>query len=87
MNPSVPTMVAGVPATRWRRFAAVAIVQLAAATHLRLHIDPRLLPAQCRLFRRMVVAVGVAEAEAEAEGVEVVEVVEVSMVEGDVKSL
>jgi hypothetical protein len=31
-----------------------------AATHLRMLIDPRLLPARCRLFRRMVAAVVVA---------------------------
>jgi hypothetical protein len=60
-NPTVPTMVAGGLATTWRRFAAVAIVQpMEAATHLRMLIDPRLLPARCRLFRRMVAAVVVA---------------------------
>ena len=56
-NPTVPTMVAGDLATRWRRIAAVAIVHpVEAATHLRMPIDPRLLPARCRLFRRMVAA-------------------------------
>ena len=55
MNPTVPIMVAGDLATMWRRFAAVTIVHpVEAATHLRMLIDPRLLPARCRLFRRMV---------------------------------
>jgi hypothetical protein len=58
MNPMVPIMVAGDLATTWRRFAAKAVVHMvAAATHLHHLIDPRLLPARCRLFRRMAVAV------------------------------
>ena len=65
MNRTVPTMVAGDLATRWRHFAAVTIIVRqveAAATNLRLLIDPRLLPARCRLYRRMAVAVAVAVA-------------------------
>ena len=58
MNPTVSIMVAGDPATRWRRFAAVAIVQpVEAATQLRMLIDPHLLPALCHLYRRIVAAV------------------------------
>jgi hypothetical protein len=58
MNRTVPTMVAGDVATRWRRFAAMAIVQpVETATHLRLLIDPRLLHARCHHFRRMVAVV------------------------------
>ena len=54
-NPTVPIMVAGDLATTWRRFAAVTIAHpMEADTHLRMLIDPRLLPARCRLFRRMV---------------------------------
>ena len=57
-NPTVSNMVAGDPATMWRRIAAVTIVHpVEAATHLRMLIDPRLLPARCRLFRRMAAAV------------------------------
>ena len=53
MNPSVSTTVAGDLATKWRRIAAVTIVQpVEVATHLRELTDPRLLPARCRLFRR-----------------------------------
>jgi hypothetical protein len=56
MNPTVPIMAAGDLATTWRRFAAKAIVQtIEAAAHLHHPIDPHLLPARCRLFRRMVV--------------------------------
>ena len=54
MNPTVSTMVAGDLATKWRRFAAVTIVQpVEVATHLRMLTDPRLLPTRCRLFRRV----------------------------------
>jgi hypothetical protein len=62
MNPTVSIMVAGDPATMWRRFAAAAIIVLwvEAATKLRMLLDPRLLPARCRLFRRMVAAAVVA---------------------------
>jgi hypothetical protein len=53
MNPTVSTTAAGGLATRWRRFAAVTIVQrVEVATHLRTLTDPRLLPTRCRLFRR-----------------------------------
>ena len=56
MSLTVPSMVAGDLATMWRRIAAVTIVQpVEAATHLKMLIDPRLLPARFRLFRRMVV--------------------------------
>lgn len=52
MNLTVSSMVAGDLTTMWRPIAAETIVQTAgAATHLRMLIDPRLLPAQCRLFR------------------------------------
>jgi hypothetical protein len=58
MNPLVSTMVAGDLATKWRRIAAVIIVQpVEVATHLRMLIDPRLLPTQRRLFRRIRVLV------------------------------
>ena len=51
MNPPVLTTVAGDMATKWRRFAAVTIVQpVEVATHLRELTDPRLLPTRCRLF-------------------------------------
>jgi hypothetical protein len=47
-------MVAGDMATKWRRFAAVTIVEpVAVAMHLRELTDPRLLPTRCRLFRRI----------------------------------
>ena len=53
-NPTVPIMVAGDLATTWRRFAAVTIVHpMEAAAHLGMLIDPRLLPARSRLFRRV----------------------------------
>jgi hypothetical protein len=53
-NPTVPIMVAGDLATTWRRFAAVTIVHpMEAAAHLGMLIDPRLLPARYRLFRRI----------------------------------
>ncbi len=58
MNPTVSTMVAGDLATKWRRFAAVAIVQaVEAAAQLRMLIDLRPLPALCHLYRRIVAAV------------------------------
>jgi hypothetical protein len=69
MNPTVSTMVAGDPATRWRRFAAVAIVQaVEAATQLRMLIDPHLLHALCHLYRRIVVAALVVAAVVVAAG-------------------
>jgi hypothetical protein len=53
MNPTVLTTAAGDLATKWRRFAAVTIVQpVAVAAHLRMLTDPRLLPTRCLLFRR-----------------------------------
>jgi hypothetical protein len=57
-NPTVSNMVAGDLATMWRRFAAAAIIvpSMEAATNLHMLIDPHLLPARCRLFRRMVAA-------------------------------
>ena len=55
MNPTVPFMVAGDLATTWRRFAEVTIVDQVEA--VRMLIDPRLLPARCRPFPRMVAAV------------------------------
>ena len=57
-NPTVSNMVAGDLATMWRRIAAAVIIVLSveAAKHLRMLIDPRLLPARCRLFRRMAAA-------------------------------
>ena len=58
MNPLVSTTVAGDLATKWRRIAAVIIVQpVEVATHLRVLTDPRLLPTRCRLFRRIHVLV------------------------------
>jgi hypothetical protein len=58
MNPLVMTTVAGDGTTKWRRIAVVIIVQpVEAAMHLRELTDPRLLPAQCRLFRRIRVLV------------------------------
>ena len=58
MNPLVSTTVAGDLATKWRRIAVVIIVQLVeVATHLRVLTDPRLLPTQRRLFRRIRVLV------------------------------
>ena len=58
MNPLVSTTVAGDLATKWRRIAAVIIVQpVEVATHLRVLTDPRLLPTQRRLFRRIRVLV------------------------------
>jgi hypothetical protein len=54
MNPPVSSMVAGDPATGWRRIAAMAIAQpVKAAAHLFMLIDPRLLHARCRLFHRI----------------------------------
>ena len=54
MNPTaLTTTAAGDLATKWRRFAAVTVVQpVEVATHLRTLTDPRRLPARCRLFRR-----------------------------------
>ena len=58
MNPLVSTTVAGDLATKWRRIAAVIIVQpVEVATHLRVLTDPRLLPTRRRLFRRIRVLV------------------------------
>ena len=58
MNPPVSSMVAGDLTTMWRRIAAVTIAQqVEAATHLSMLIEPRLLPARFRLFRRMAVVV------------------------------
>ena len=57
MNPPVSTTVAGDLATKWRRFAAVTIVQPVEVTHLRELTDQRLLPTRCRLFRRIRVLV------------------------------
>ena len=58
MNPLVLTTVAGDLTTKWRRFAVVIIVQpVEVATHLRMLTDPRLLPTQRRLFRRIRVLV------------------------------
>ena len=58
MNPLVSTTVAGDLATKWRRIAVVIIVQpVEVATHLRVLTDPRLLPTQRRLFRRIRVLV------------------------------
>jgi hypothetical protein len=49
MNPSVPTTVAGDPATRWHRTVAVTIVQaVVVATQLRMLTDPRPHPTRCR---------------------------------------
>jgi hypothetical protein len=58
MNPTVPFMVAGDLATMWRRIAAVTIVEQVEA--VRMLIDPRLLPAQRRPFRRIAAVVVVA---------------------------
>ncbi len=52
MDPPMSTMVAGALATTWRPIAVVSIVKLEKAATLRKLTDPRLLPAQCRLFRR-----------------------------------
>ena len=54
MNPTaLTTTAAGDMATKWRRFAAVTIVQpVEAATHLCTLTDPHLLLTRCRLFRR-----------------------------------
>jgi hypothetical protein len=53
MNPTVSTTVAGDLATKWRRFAAVTIVQpVEVAMHLRELTDPRLLPTRRRPFHR-----------------------------------
>jgi len=60
MNPPESTTVAGELVTTWHRFetativfAAITIVQpVAKGAPLRRLTDPRLLPAQCRLFRR-----------------------------------
>jgi hypothetical protein len=55
MNPTALTITAaGDLVTKWRRFAAVTIVQPAevVTTHLRTLTDPHLLPARCRLFHR-----------------------------------
>ena len=58
MNPLVSTTVAGDLATKWRRIAVVIIVQpVEVATLLRVLTDPRLLPTQRRLFRRIRVLV------------------------------
>jgi hypothetical protein len=58
MNPTVSTTVAGDLATKWRRFAAVTIVQpVEVATHLRELTDPRQLPTRCRLFHHVRVPV------------------------------
>jgi hypothetical protein len=58
MNPLVLTTVVGDLATRWRRIAAVIIVQpVEVATHLHELTDPRLHPTRCRLFRRIRVPV------------------------------
>jgi hypothetical protein len=76
-------MVDGDLATRWRRIAAVAIVHpVEAATNLRMLIDPHLLPARCRLFRRM--AAGVVAAGIVAAGVVVAAVMTAAA--SDVKS-
>jgi len=54
MNPTaLTTTAAGDLATKWRRFAAVTIIQpVEVAAHLRTLTDPRRLPARYRLFRR-----------------------------------
>ena len=53
MNPTVSTTVAGDLATKWRRIAAVTIVQpVEVAPRLRELTDRRLPPTRCRLFRR-----------------------------------
>ena len=58
MNPLVLTTVAGDLTTKWRRFAAVTLVQpVAVDMHLRELTDLRLLPTRCRLFRRIRVLV------------------------------
>ncbi len=48
----------------WRRIAAAVIIvhPVEAATHLRMFIEPRLLPVLCRLFRRMAADVEVVAA-------------------------
>ena len=54
MNPPMSSMAAGDLTTGWRRIAMAAIVQpVEAAAHLSMLIDPRLLPARCRLFHRI----------------------------------
>ena len=58
MNPTVSTMADGDMATKWRRFAAVTIVQpMEMAAHLRTLTDPHLLPIRFRLFHRGLVPV------------------------------
>jgi hypothetical protein len=53
MNLMVSFTVAGDLATMWRLITAETIAQsVEAATHLHMLIDPPLLPARCRLFRR-----------------------------------
>ena len=52
MNPTVSTTVAGDLATKWRRIAAVTIVQPVEVATREL-TNPRLLPARCRLFRHI----------------------------------
>ena len=66
MNPTVPYMAAGDLVTMWRRFAAVTVVVQVEA--VRMPIDPRLPPARCRPFRRMVAAVAVVAAVAADDG-------------------
>lgn len=53
MNPLVMTTVAGDVTTKWRRIAVVIIVGPVEMDTLRELTNPRLLPARCRLFRRM----------------------------------
>jgi hypothetical protein len=74
----------------WRRFAVAVIIVLSveAATNLRMLIDPRLLPARCRLFRRMVAADVAADVVAAVALVAVVaaEVAVMMVVAGDVRA-
>jgi hypothetical protein len=70
----------------WRRFAVAVIIVLSveAATNLRMLIDPRLLPARCLLFRRMVAADVVAAVALVA--VVAAEVAVMMVVAGDVRA-
>lgn len=54
-------------ATKWRRIAAVSVVQpLVAAGRRRMRTGPRLHPARCRLFRRVRVPVDAVAAAVDA---------------------
>jgi hypothetical protein len=73
----------------WRRIAAAAVtivLSVEAAANLRMLTDPRLLPAQCRLFRRMVAAVGVVVVLVAVVEMPVVAAVVVAVVANDIES-